>query len=95
MKLQILICYCNIEKLIEKEITFGKRHRFSECRCKQEHEVFVVLCENYNYNITVFRRDYFTAINCFSLGAGRHKSSCHYITLQMSLNKNVHKICIS
>ena len=67
IKLYILMCECNNEKLIEKEITFEKRYRFSECVCKEEQEVFVVLCKNFKYNITRFGRNCFAAINCFVL----------------------------
>ena len=48
---KILMCECNIDKIISREINFVARLDFEGCDCVEDHKVFAVFCKNWCYNV--------------------------------------------
>ena len=46
MLYKILMCECNIDKIISREINFVARLDFEGCDCVEDHKVFAVFCKN-------------------------------------------------
>ena len=91
---KIVTCNCKRYRLAQLDINHTYSFLFDDCLCFTDHEVVVVKCKIYPYNLVGFARNYFASVSCSCVKLDKDTACHHCINLRSSLNSETIKICL-
>ena len=80
--------------LDQLNINYTYSYHFDDCSCSEDHEIFVIKCENCFYNLTSFERNYFAFSCCTWVCWNKNLACCHCRRLRYALNTDTIRICL-
>ena len=88
------MCSCNRYRPDQQNINYTYSYLFDDCKCFEDHEIFVVRCQMCLYNLVGFMMNYFCSICCGCVYLNKNVVCVHCKRLRDALNSNAAKVCL-
>ena len=91
---KILMCSCNRYRLDQQNIDFTYSYLFDDCKCFEDHKIFILRCRMSLYNLVDFTMNYFSSICCDYVYLNKNVVCVHCKRLRDALNSSKTKVCL-
>ena len=88
------MCSCNRYRPDQQNINYTYSYLFDDCKCFEDHEMFVVRCQMCLYNLVGFMMNYFSSICCGCVFLNKNVVCVYCKRLKDSLNSNTTNVCL-